>query len=295
MAILASTIKGSADGSNVTTDPIDTTGAACIAIAVGLGNFAAMGTLSDSEGNTWTGHGGYSGGNNSIEWYVCEAPTTSATHTFSHATSSKRPTLAVVALDNVNDMRVDTGAQSNGATSNTSPNVTPIAADEVMLSALMFDNADTVSVGSPMTILEQTPWVSGQCVGVGIAWGETPNTTPLGVTWTWTNSCVNSQHLMIMDTFVPVAPTIEGSHILGIDGSVETTRTGLINLDGVTRTVSGPGIEFIGGSLGMIEQASAPSAKANTALIYAEDNGSGKTRLMVKFPTGSAIQLSIEV
>lgn len=42
------------------------------------------------------------------------------------------------------------------------------------------------------------------------------------------------------------------------------------------------------------EQATAPAAKANKAVIYAEDNGSGKTRLMVKFPTGSAVQLAIQ-
>jgi hypothetical protein len=28
--------------------------------------------------------------------------------------------------------------------------------------------------------------------------------------------------------------------------------------------------------------------------IYAEDNGSGKTRLMAKFPTGAAVQIAIE-
>jgi hypothetical protein len=42
------------------------------------------------------------------------------------------------------------------------------------------------------------------------------------------------------------------------------------------------------------EQASAPSAQPNKAIIYAIDNGSGKTRLMVQFPTGSAVQLAIE-
>lgn len=37
-----------------------------------------------------------------------------------------------------------------------------------------------------------------------------------------------------------------------------------------------------------------PPAKANSAVIYAIDNGSGKTRLMVRFPTGAPIQLAIE-
>jgi hypothetical protein len=205
MAIVDSTIKGSADGSNVTTDPIDTTGAAFIAIAVGLGNFAAMGTLSDSEGNSFAGEGGYSGGNNSVEWFVFALPNVSAAHTFTLTTAGKRPTLGVVALDNITATRIDTGAQSNGASSSTSPALTPLAADEVLLSALMFDNADTVAVGAPMTILQQTPWVSGQCTALAIAWGEAPSAVPLTVTWTWTNACVNAQHLMAMNTVGVIA------------------------------------------------------------------------------------------
>jgi len=44
-----------------------------------------------------------------------------------------------------------------------------------------------------------------------------------------------------------------------------------------------------------IGEMTAPSAPAsNKARIYAEDNGSGKTRLMVKFPTGAAVQIAIE-
>jgi hypothetical protein len=39
---------------------------------------------------------------------------------------------------------------------------------------------------------------------------------------------------------------------------------------------------------------SAPDAVANTAIMWAEDNGAGKTRLMVQFPTGAAVQLAIE-
>lgn len=39
----------------------------------------------------------------------------------------------------------------------------------------------------------------------------------------------------------------------------------------------------------------APAAPAaNGYRIYAEDNGSGKTRLMVKFATGDAQQIAIE-
>lgn len=42
------------------------------------------------------------------------------------------------------------------------------------------------------------------------------------------------------------------------------------------------------------EQTATPPARPNKAVIYAVDNGSGKTRLMVRFPTGAAVQLAIE-
>jgi len=49
------------------------------------------------------------------------------------------------------------------------------------------------------------------------------------------------------------------------------------------------------GSLDAIETTSAPAAVASMARIFAEDNGGGKTRLMVQFQTGSAVQIGIEV
>lgn len=42
------------------------------------------------------------------------------------------------------------------------------------------------------------------------------------------------------------------------------------------------------------EVSSIPGAVPNTAILYAQDNGAGKTRLMVRFPTGSPVQLAIE-
>jgi hypothetical protein len=39
----------------------------------------------------------------------------------------------------------------------------------------------------------------------------------------------------------------------------------------------------------------APAAPAtNNVRIYAEDNGSGKTRIMALFATGAAVQIAIE-
>lgn len=43
-----------------------------------------------------------------------------------------------------------------------------------------------------------------------------------------------------------------------------------------------------------LSEMSAPTGQANVAKIFAEDNGAGKTRLMVQFGTGAAQQIAIE-
>jgi len=48
------------------------------------------------------------------------------------------------------------------------------------------------------------------------------------------------------------------------------------------------------GAFALLEMAAAPAGQANKVILYAEDNGSGKTRLMVKFGTGAAQQIAIE-
>lgn len=48
------------------------------------------------------------------------------------------------------------------------------------------------------------------------------------------------------------------------------------------------------GRLEYPELGSAPSAVADEAVVFAQDNGGGKTQLMVRMPTGAAIQLAIE-
>jgi hypothetical protein len=49
-----------------------------------------------------------------------------------------------------------------------------------------------------------------------------------------------------------------------------------------------------GAALQFLEQTAPAAAATNGARIYAEDNGSGKTRLMVKFQSGAAQQIAIE-
>jgi hypothetical protein len=57
---------------------------------------------------------------------------------------------------------------------------------------------------------------------------------------------------------------------------------------------SGKALQTVAGYVEGSEMTAPAAPSANGFRIYAEDNGSGKTRLMVKFATGAAQQLAIE-
>jgi len=63
---------------------------------------------------------------------------------------------------------------------------------------------------------------------------------------------------------------------------------------GIVRITDGPMGSSGGGALQFTEMAAPGAPAANNAVIYAEDDGGGKTRLMVRFPTGAAQQIAIE-
>jgi hypothetical protein len=50
----------------------------------------------------------------------------------------------------------------------------------------------------------------------------------------------------------------------------------------------------VGGALNFLEQTAPSAPSTNQVVIYAEDNGSSKTRLMARFATGAAQQIAIE-
>lgn len=88
---------------------------------------------------------------------------------------------------------------------------------------------------------------------------------------------------------------------VAIDGNGGTNSTGFqCNVNGVGLKVQdGDANDTLSihgdGRIQGWEMASAPSAPAaNSYILYCEDNGSGKTRLMVRFATGAAVQLAIQ-
>ena len=72
-----------------------------------------------------------------------------------------------------------------------------------------------------------------------------------------------------------------------VDARLYRDAAGVIGVRGTSTTV--------GAALSFIEQTAPASPAANIVRIYAEDNGLGKTRLMVLFATGAAIPLATEL
>lgn len=70
------------------------------------------------------------------------------------------------------------------------------------------------------------------------------------------------------------------------DTSLFRTAAGVWGLRGSSLTV--------GGALDFLEIGTTPTAQTDRVILYAKDNGSGKTQLMALFPTGAAQQVAIE-
>lgn len=96
------------------------------------------------------------------------------------------------------------------------------------------------------------------------------------------------------------AVTIRGSFVAGVNGGTTSSPTAVFNLDGVDRRpgtgnpVHAPGALFVGGRIILPELTSEPTGIANTATIFAIDNGSGKTVLKAIFGSGASQVIATE-
>ena len=79
-----------------------------------------------------------------------------------------------------------------------------------------------------------------------------------------------------------------------IFGNVQSGDSYFLRENGSTIVeIDADGIDIRSGFL-ELRETTAPAGQSNDSRIYSEDNGAGKTKLMVKFGTGAAVQLAIE-
>jgi hypothetical protein len=129
---------------------------------------------------------------------------------------------------------------------------------------LTFSSAGTLSVPSNVNLVFQRS--STYRWGIGQEFIATSSTAFIG----WSSS-----------------PTdIGGVSAPSVDTKLFREAAGVLSVRGSSTSV--------GGAIGLIEQTAPAAPAANGVRIYAEDNGSGKTRLMALFATGVAQQIAIE-
>jgi hypothetical protein len=188
-SLVAHTIAGSSTGTNVTTSAINTTGANLIIVTVAQSG--AVDPVSDSNGNTWTQLLASSGSNKSTLLY-CFNPTVGVGHTFT-ATGGGFPAIGVQAWSGAATSPFDvqnTNFSTTAVTSLQPGSVTPGSSNELIISGLMwtFDGVTGLSIDSGFTISDQTPHVSGQHFGAGIAYFVQSAAGAIDPTWSWTTA-----------------------------------------------------------------------------------------------------------
>lgn len=135
------TMKGSTNGSSVTTDPIDTSG--CDLIVVSVTSVSPAAAISDSYSNTWIGLTGQNSGNGSVRLFYCIAPTVGAAHTFS-CSSGTAPEIGVMAfVAGLSTFDAENGATQSSGTSLAVGSLTTASDEEIVVVA----TADANSFG----------------------------------------------------------------------------------------------------------------------------------------------------
>lgn len=86
-----------------------------------------------------------------------------------------------------------------------------------------------------------------------------------------------------------------GHYVAYFGGQGGLLAPGYAGWDTTLGTSSSPWHQlYLQNFISMKEQTAPANAPADSVYIYAEDNGSGKTRLMAKFATGAAVQIAIQ-
>lgn len=181
IALVANTILNPPNASGGTTSAIDTTGANLIVIAFGdyTPNWNPA-QISDNKSNTWTALTAYVGNVAVSRLFYCERPTVGTGHTFTTANQISNIAVAafsgLAATGTLYESGSDHGAapKVNGATSLQPGSATPgQAGDLIVTSFCSTDSGGTpITVDSSFAITDSSPWLSGKCEGVALAWKQ---------------------------------------------------------------------------------------------------------------------------
>ena len=138
---------------------------------------------------------------------------------------------------------------------------------------LLFGTSTTSGMGSTGTVLFFTP-NNTRIFDMNGATGHFNLYTSFSVGWGTSNSTLNP------DT--NLSRTAAG--VVGVGTGANGSTAGSLSLTNTTHA-----------GYSQLTEMTAPAGAANSARLFTQDNGGGKTQLMVIFGSGAAIQLAIEV
>lgn len=184
----------STDGNGFTSGAFNTTGANLIVLGLCAAD-VAIGTISDSKGNTWAPLTKYVDAftDRWFQFFYCEAPTVGSGHTFSVSGTGTHPSITMSAWSGgtTSSFDVESGAANGFATSVQPGSVTPSAANELIITGFQTDDSVTPSVDSGFTITDAPIQTGFGWSGQTMAYLIETTATAKNPTWSTPNNTRN--------------------------------------------------------------------------------------------------------
>lgn len=184
--------KSTDGGNSVTSIGINTSGANALFVAVCDYQAAGAGVLTDSYSNTWVARTSYNVPSQTrVTIYYCLSATVGTGHTFTntHTTGGPNyPSIYVCAFSGVavsSAFDVENGSGASSVASIQPGSATPSINNELVLSAVCYEQTDTISVDSSFTISDQFPNVGANALGGAFAYKIQTTAGPENPTFSW--------------------------------------------------------------------------------------------------------------
>lgn len=166
---------------------LNTTGANFAVVAAI--NFSALGTITDSQSNTWIPLTAQSSSNAYIRLFYCIGLSASSSHTFFNSGSFQSIGVLVFSGVNASPFDSENGASSGGASSIQPGSVTPSTDGCVIVTGLNNYTASAATIDSGFTGFSVV--ISSGLSG-GIAYLIQPTASPVNPTWSYTSPDVEA-------------------------------------------------------------------------------------------------------
>lgn len=182
-SLLTHTSKSSVGGLDVTSDPIDTTGASLI--VVGICTYGQPYTLADSQTNTWQALTQYNNGVQQAQLFKCLTPITNAAQTFTvtHTASAPYPSIYVACFSGITSYDQESGTYNAGSATLQPGSITPPSANALLVT-LVSGNETTSSIDGGFIKTDGNALVGANAVQGAMAY--LIQTSPAAANPTWT-------------------------------------------------------------------------------------------------------------